>query len=316
MNPPPIPSAGSAGPPSITVCAAANFVSDLGVSYAQSGGAFSFVNHTPTSKGTYSMSPSGTYLFAPGDENTLVRIAYEYSTAASYVPNLTPVYSIGDDDVIYQSGDDPIKVTRSDPFQAYNVWRLEITARDDAYALIPIESRDQDAIERYGLRVSSSVEAHEICDENVAAISGQLMLQRALYIRNTHKFKLSWEFCLLDPMDIIEINDANLAFSNYAVRITEIEEGDDGTLTVTAEELPVGVANAPLYPTRRAASRRSLIAMLRPIRSMRRSSSSRRRRSSVMQKFGLPLRAAPVASPIRTGAAAMSISRSTIRAIR
>ena len=182
------------------------------------------------------MSPAGTYLFAAGDEHQLVSIAYKYQIAATYVPNLTPLYDLTDDDIVGENGEDPIKVTRSDPFQAYNVWRLEIAERDNAYALVPIEVRDQDAIERYGLRVATSVSAHEICDENVAMIAGQLMLQRALYIRNTYKFKLAWEFCLLDPMDMVALNDANLGFSDYAVRIIEIEEDENGLLSVTAEE--------------------------------------------------------------------------------
>ena len=160
-----------------------------------------------------------------------------------------PLYDLTDDDIVGENGEDPIKVTRSDPFQAYNVWRLEIAERDNAYALVPVEVRDQDAIERYGLRVATSVSAHEICDENVAMIAAQLMLQRALYIRNTYKFKLAWEFCLLDPMDMVALNDANLGFSDHAVRIIEIEEDENGLLSVTAEEFTQGVGTAPLYPT-------------------------------------------------------------------
>ena len=84
---------------------------------------------------------------------------------------------------------------------------------------------------------------------NVALISGQLMLQRAVYIRNTYKFRLSWEYCLLDPMDLVTVTDAILGLSNAPIRITEIEEDENGFLQVTAEEFPLGVATATLYPT-------------------------------------------------------------------
>ena len=121
--------------------------------------------------------------------------------------------------------------------------------RDNAYNLTTIESRDQNAIELYGMRIAPTVTAHEICDYDVAAISGQLMVQRAVYIRNTYKFRLSWEYCLLDPMDLVTVSDAILGLSDMPIRITEIEEDDNGFLSVTAEEFPLGVATATLYPT-------------------------------------------------------------------
>ena len=66
-------------------------------------------------------------------------------------------------------------------------------------------------------------------------------MQRNLYVRQKFSFKLSWEYCLLDPMDIVTINDANLGLSNYLVRITSIEEDEKNVLTIEAEELPDGV---------------------------------------------------------------------------
>ncbi len=125
--------------------------------------------------------------------------AINIRAATSFVPNVTPIYDLTDDDFKADDNEDPLQVTRSDPYQAYNVWRLEIAERVNAYNLTTVESRDQNAIELYGMRIASTVTAHEICDPNVALISGQLMLQRAVYIRNTYKFRLSWEYCLLDP---------------------------------------------------------------------------------------------------------------------
>ena len=107
-----------------------------------------------------------------------------------------------------------LQVSRSDPYAAYNVWRLEAADRSNAYNLTTIESRDQSAIELYGMRIAPTVTAHEICDYDVAAISGQLMVQRAVYIRNTYKFRLSWEYCLLDPMDLVTVSDTILGLSD------------------------------------------------------------------------------------------------------
>ena len=60
----------------------------------------------------------------------------------------------------------------------------------------------------------------------------QTILQRQLYVRTKFTFKLSWEYCLLDPMDIVTITDANLGLSDYPVRIIEIEEDDKGLLVL------------------------------------------------------------------------------------
>ncbi len=167
----------------------------------------------------------------------------------TFNPNVTPIYDLADDDFKVENNEDPLQISRSDPYEAYNVWRLEIAERDNAYNLTTVESRDQNAIELYGMRIASTVTAHEICDQNVALVSGQLILQRAVYIRNTYKFRLSWEYCLLDPMDLVTVTDSILGLSKAPIRITEIEEDENGFLSVTAEEFPLGVATATRYAT-------------------------------------------------------------------
>ena len=73
----------------------------------------------------------------------------------------------------------------------------------------PVEARDQSQIEIFGPRVGPTITAHEICDEFVIApIVAQTILQRELYVRTKFTFKLSWEYCLLDPMDVVTITDA------------------------------------------------------------------------------------------------------------
>ena len=166
----------------------------------------------------------------------------------TFDPNVTPIYNLGDDDYVYDSGEDPVKVERTDPYAAYNMQILEIYQRTNYYDATPITVWDQNAIEIYGLRIASTVTAHEICVSGVAQTAAQLILQRGLYIRNHYQFKLSWEYCLLEPMDLVTLTDANLGLSNVAVRITEIEEDADGILAFTAEEFPGGVASAVAYP--------------------------------------------------------------------
>ncbi len=82
------------------------------------------------------------------------------------------------------------------------------------------------------------MQAHEFTNSTSAQVSAQLQLQRKAYVRNTYKWKLGWRYSLLEPMDIVLLTDATLGLSGAAVRITQIDEDDNGELTVTAEEIP------------------------------------------------------------------------------
>jgi hypothetical protein len=183
-----------------------------------------------------------------------------------YVPNLTPAFALTDDDLIYSPGEDPIKVSRLDPFTLANFQWMEMLNRTGVspgyapstilepqglpeYQATPISARDQAMIEQYGLRVGSTITAHEFCDINVACVAVQTILQRGLYVRTNFKFALGWEFCLLDPMDIVALTDANLGLAAQPVRIIDIEEDDSGRLSITAEELTIGVSMPAINPS-------------------------------------------------------------------
>lgn len=167
----------------------------------------------------------------------------------TWLANDTPLYALTDEDFVASDGDDPVIITRSDPYSAYNNQSIEIVSRSDLYNTGPVVAFDQSAIDRYGLRIGSTITAHEITTLPIAQTVVQLILQRGLYIRNTYQFKLSWEFGHLDPMDLVSLTDPLLGLVNTNVRITDVEEDDDGLLTFTAEEFPQGVATPVLYAT-------------------------------------------------------------------
>ncbi len=226
----------------IAVAASALFVADGGVTYASTGTAFTVVSGLPT-KGQYAVA-AGVYTFAAADANAPVTIAYTASPPGAFTPNIAPVYALTDDDFIAADAEDPVQVARLDPYAVANVQRLECFDRANQYAATPIEARDQNAIEQFGLRIGSTITAHEFCDLGIGLVAAQLILQRGLYIRQSYSFKLSWECCLLEPMDIVSLTDAGLGLLATPVRITAIEEDGDGLLAVTAEEFPGGTATA------------------------------------------------------------------------
>ena len=165
---------------------------------------------------------------------------------ATYIPMLTAVYDLTDDDFIGDA-DDPIQVTRKQPADAYNQFQVEFLNRSNQYNVQIAEAKDQAQIDLHGLRPNSPVAMHFVCEQSTAQNMAQVMMQRSLYVRNTYTFKLGWQYILLEPMDIVTITDTGMVLNKFPVRITKIEEDNDGALSITAEELAIGTAVAPRY---------------------------------------------------------------------
>jgi putative tail protein len=161
------------------------------------------------------------------------------ANGASWAPNLTWEYSLGDADFIdFGGGSDPVLLLRDDPAQATNWLSIEYMDSGHSYNPQIVPVWDQGLIDRFGLRSEPPVQAHEFTNPSSAALAAQLMLQRKAYIRNTYRFKLGWRYSRLEPMDIVLLTDPALGLAEAPVRITQIDEDDNGELTVTAEEIP------------------------------------------------------------------------------
>lgn len=164
----------------------------------------------------------------------------------TYTPDITPLYHL-DDSHFLSSGEDPVVGSRVTSADAFNHVQIEFVNRNKDYNVEIAEAKDQADIEDKGLRTMDVVQMHHIADPEVARTAAQILLQRVLYVRNTYKFKLSWNFVLLEPMDIVTITDAGLGLYQTPVRIKTIEEDDDDRLEFTVEEIPPGISTAMNY---------------------------------------------------------------------
>ncbi|WP_051536682.1 phage tail protein [Nitrosospira briensis] len=163
----------------------------------------------------------------------------------TYTPDLTPQYDLADDDFL--DNDDPVRARRSTQADAFNQINIKFFNRANQYAEEPAEFKDQGAIEMYGLRSGNPINLDEIADPAVARTVVQLIGQRDLYQRNTYEFRLGWKYARLEPMDIVTLTDPALGLNRTPVRITEIEEDEDGALSVKAEEVLSGVSSSAVY---------------------------------------------------------------------
>ena len=163
----------------------------------------------------------------------------------TYTPSLTPLYDLADDDFI-DNGGPPILISRKTPADAYNRISVQFKNRANSYNQEIAYAEDQDAIEKYGLKIASQVTMDFVCVPSIAKQMAQLALQRMLYKRNTYEFEVNARYPMLEPMDIVTITDAAIGMSKLPVRITAIEEQDD-SFKITAEDLNVGVSQASTY---------------------------------------------------------------------
>lgn len=198
------------------------------------------------------------------------------SAAYTFSPDTTPVYDLGEDDFIVETSsvgtdlgvnpggpalrqgagpitggftDDPVHIVRSAPADANNMIEVEVLDRANSYNTTTVEAFDQASIDLFGVRRDTSLKGRAIVDPvYTGPIAAQLLLQRSLYFRNTYTLRLGWKYCLLEPMDLVQISDRRLGATALTVRVTAVEEDDEGTLAITAEDFFGGYSTAVLYP--------------------------------------------------------------------
>ncbi len=182
-------------------------------------------------------------------DNTLKIIPYADTSVGSYTPDLTVRYNLTDDDFLAGPGEDPVRVIRKRQADAFNQVQIECLDRTNAYNTAIVEAKDQANIDLFGLRPLELIQAHAICDLEVGRTVAQTILQRELYIRNTYEFTVGWRYAMLEPMDVVTLTESRLGLSAATVRITSIDEDEDGGLRMTAEDLNIGVSTPGSYST-------------------------------------------------------------------
>jgi hypothetical protein len=166
----------------------------------------------------------------------------------TYTPNTTPVYDLTDDHFQVTGDEDPVRIERRTPADSFNRVQIEFTDRTNGYNTDIAPADDLASIETIGLRPRDPIKTNGVCSRTVARTMAQLKLQRDLYIKNTYEFLLPWNFCLLEPMDLVTLTDTKLNLNRYPVRIISIDEDDSGFLMFRCEDFPIGATHATLYP--------------------------------------------------------------------
>lgn len=184
-----------------------------------------------------------------GSKLKVIPLGDEVITAngVTYVPDTAVRYDLTMDDFQYKSGEDPVTFNRTDTSEAKNAIYLNVSDRTDDYAIKPVGAKDQASIEAFGKLQADTIEADEIKSLSMGVTLAHLILQRLSYVRNTYSFQLDQRFIRLEAMDVVTLSVPHLGLDQYRVRITRIEENDEGQLDVEAEDFPEGMGSTAEY---------------------------------------------------------------------
>lgn len=229
------------------VLAAGLLVSPLYSDQKQVGQMLDDLAHMTNSEVVFS---SGIFTVVPYGDTSLT------GNGHTYTPPAAPQYDLTDDDFLPNqsatgssgsSTSDPVLMTRKDGSTVFNSLVLEYSDRANLYNPGIVTYKDQASIDTYGLKQDGTRDGHVFADGNAAKISITLQGQRESGIRNGYQFTVDQRFIGLDPMDIVSLTDSSLNLNRQWVRILEITENDDWSLSMVAEDYLDGVASAPLY---------------------------------------------------------------------
>ena len=220
----------------------------LSPAYTQQATAASVIEELANMTNSAILWSDGKIKVTPFADNALI------GNGAVFVPNTEPAYHLADKDFIVSGAGDPIQVNRKTPADAFNHVQIEYSDRENDYNHSVAEAKDEANIIAYGLRTKSKISMSAICRRDIAQTVARILMQRSLYVRNTYEFNLSWRHCLLEPMDLVTLTDEGLGLDRTLVRITGIEEKEDGLLAITAEDCTIGVGSSERYPIEVAGS--------------------------------------------------------------
>ncbi len=193
-----------------------------------------------------------THTAAVASEGVLKLIPYGDTAAVgngyTFTPSTAPAFDLTDDDFLGLDGDLPIRIKRRAQSDAKNRLVVEFKDRAKEYAANTAPASDEAHIAEFGERPAETVTYDAIKTASVASAVAYLKLQRGLYVLNTYEFRLGWRYCRLEPMDVVTLTHGLLGMVRVPVRITDIEEDTEGTLTITAEDFPQGAGQAPVVP--------------------------------------------------------------------
>jgi len=173
----------------------------------------------------------GAYVFWSNDAYKIVPLGDR--PVGGWAPDKTVRYDLTTDDFLPQNGT-CISWSRKDSTEQYNRFTVEFNNRDNGYEKESVTYEDASDIAERGVVQAPTIQAGYIYTKARAVKVAENVARRSKVGKNQYKFKLGWAFCRLEPGDLVRITDEASGISRTVVMITDIQEGADGFLDITA----------------------------------------------------------------------------------
>lgn len=177
-------------------------------------------------------------LFWSNDRLKIVPLADE--SIRDWDPHLQVQYDLTADDLIPGSDGQLVIYKRKDTSECYNQATVEFLNRANNYEKETVSFEVVADVQKNGMRPASTKQAHYLYTKARAQYYAEQLAMKRLYSRNQYTFHLSWEFCRLEPGDIVTLTDDICQLNKQIVIITAVSEAADGQLEITAEGKPPG----------------------------------------------------------------------------
>lgn len=164
---------------------------------------------------------------------------------AEWQPNKQIMYNLTADDFIPQSGA-PVTVKRKDSTEIYNYITVNFLNRANNYEEESVSYQDIESIKKYGVR-SVTYDAKWYHTKERALKYAQMKTRIAQTECNQYTFRLPWKYCRLEPGDLLRITDEAIGIAGQIVMVSEVTEGKDGILNVTAMQRAAGAYSEAKY---------------------------------------------------------------------
>lgn len=155
-----------------------------------------------------------------------------------------PILTITDDDYVAPIGEPPVVVNRKAQVDVPNIIQIQHPNRSNDYADVVLTQPENSTMALYGARKSNPKQLRCVYDPAVGRMILGIMVRRQNFQRNEYSFTLNARHNLLEPMDLIYLNDQFLQLSNLPVRLTSVVEDEKRNIICTAEDFLYGV-NSP-----------------------------------------------------------------------
>lgn len=153
----------------------------------------------------------------------------------SWQPNTTIRYNLTPEHMAKQNDGACVIYERKDSSEIYNRFGVQFTNRENGYESETIFYEDAADISINGPKTAGDLSAKWLhtTERAVKVAEMQARINRTENIR--YKFKLSWEFGLLEPGDLVTLTDPIIGLDHQLVMIESLEADDkSGKLSFTA----------------------------------------------------------------------------------